>query len=254
MFNLQHILYMLISGVITAALLILAAKFAKSNGSKSLILKSSAVITVLIHYSSLVVDFFENGGEALVENNHILPVYPCNIIMWMLLIFAFIEKKDSIPAKMLAEFCFIAGIVCGTVGIVFNINFDNNPTLADYHILKGLLSHSTMLFGCIYVGILRYVKFGMFNILSLTAGLLVFVSCGLVVDGLYSAFGMTPPDGIFIKEVPYVGISSIILGAALILVIFAVYALIELRLPKEERWYSKLADFFKTKKASKKEK
>ena len=254
LFNLPHILYMLISGLITALLLFLAARFVKKESHKSLILKVTAVVTVLIHYSDLVVDFFKNSGDTPIASVHILPVYPCNIIMWMLLILAFIENKKRLIPRLLAEFCLIVGTICGIVGIVLNINYNNSELgLMDYDILKGMLSHSTMLFGCIYIYFCRYFKLGVFNTLSLFAGFLIFVICGLTVDGLYVAHGMEPPDGIFIKEVPYIGISSIPLGAALLVVVFGILALLEQRLPKEERWYSKIGAFIKSIKNKNKE-
>lgn len=85
MFNAQHILYIIISGILTVLLLGLAAKYAKDDKTKNKILKFFAVITVVIHYSNLWVDYFTTGG-ATIENNQILPIYPCNVVMWMLLI------------------------------------------------------------------------------------------------------------------------------------------------------------------------
>ena len=244
MFDLPHVLYILISGLITAVLLYASTKYVRSENHRNLILKLSAVATVIIHFSSLWVDFFTGGGNAPVEGNHILPIYPCNIIMWMLLILSFMENKKSAVFRLLAEFCFIVGTVCGVIGIVFNINYDSNPSLLDYDILKGLLSHSTMVFGCIYIYLLGYVKFGVFNTLSLLSGFSVFVLSGLAVNGLYEAFGMTPPDGIFLYEVPYIGVSSVPLGALFILVVFGLLALYEQRLPEDERWYSKIKAYF----------
>ena len=74
MFNTQHILYMVISGVLTAVLLMLAKGYAGEETAKNRILKFSAIITVVIHYSNLWVNYFVSGGNAAIENNHILPV------------------------------------------------------------------------------------------------------------------------------------------------------------------------------------
>ena len=65
MFNLQHILYMLISGLLTAVLLVLARRYIKNETTKNYILKFFAILTVAIHYSNLWVDFFVSGGELL---------------------------------------------------------------------------------------------------------------------------------------------------------------------------------------------
>lgn len=230
---------MIISGAITVALLILAHLLAKTETAKNRILKFFAIITVIIHYSNLWVDYFASGGTATVENNQILPVYPCNVVMWMLLAAALTRNKKSVIFHMLGEFCFWGGTVCGVIGIVLNANFDNTPTLADYDILKGMLSHSTMLFGCLYLLVGGFIRIRVFNAVSVAAGLGTFVLCGLGVNRLYERFGMEAPDGMFLKSNPYTSISPIILGVVAVALLFAGLAIWELRLPKEERWYSK---------------
>ena len=60
MFNLQHILYMVISAIVTALLLWLCAKKIKTQWQKDLILKLSAIVTVIVHISDAYVNFFKN--------------------------------------------------------------------------------------------------------------------------------------------------------------------------------------------------
>ena len=231
---------MVISGILTAVLLFLSARFAKDQRSKNFILKFSAIITVMIHYSSLWVAYFVSGGNATIENNQILPVYPCNVVMWMLLIASLLQNKKRLLFQVLSEFCFFGGSICGIVGIVLNVNFGNTPTLADYDILKGMLSHSTMLFGCLYMLVGRFIRIRVFNAVSVTIGLGTFVICGVGVNMLYEYLGMTPPDGMFLKSNPYTTVSPVILGIWAIIILFCGLALWELRLPKEDRWYNKL--------------
>ena len=189
MFNTQHILYIVISGILTVVLLALAAKYVRDDNAKNKILIFFAVITVEIHYSNLWVDYFTTGG-ATVENNQILPVYPCNVVMWMLLIASLLQNKKRLLFQLLSEFCFYGGTICGVIGIVLNANFGNTPTLADYDILKGMLSHSTMLFGCLYILVGGFIKIRVFNAVSVAAGLGTFVLCGMGVNALYECFGM----------------------------------------------------------------
>ena len=240
MFNLQHILYMVISGILTVVLLALAAKFAKNDTAKNRILKFAAIITVVIHYSNLWVDYFTTGGTATLENNQLLPVYPCNVVMWMLLIASLLNNKKCLLFQLLSEFCFYGGFICGVLGIVMNTNFDNNPTLADYDVLKGLLSHSTMLFGCLYMFVGKFMRIRVFNAVSVTAGLAVFITCGIAVNALYTSFGMEPPDGMWLHDNPYIGIPPLVLGLLFVIVLFVALHLWDLRLPEEERWYKKL--------------
>ena len=240
MFNLQHILYMVISGLLSVVLLVLPRKLVTDENTKNRILKFWAIVTVVIHYSNLWVDYFASGGTATVENNQILPVYPCNVVMWMLLVASLLKDKKSLLFLILSEFCFIGGTVCGVVGIVLNVNFGNNPTLADYDILKGMLSHSTMLMGCLYLFVGGYIKIRVFNAVSVTAGLGTFVLCGMLVNGLYETFGMEAPDGMFLRSNPYLSVSPMVLGVLLIVLMFIGLALWELRLPEEDRWYKKM--------------
>lgn len=244
MFNNQHIWYMVISFTITTILLVLCGIFIKKDKNKNLILLLSAVITVAIHYSDLWYGYFANNGEETISGTHILPMYPCNVVMWMLLAASLIKNKKSIGFKLLADFCFYAGVICGVVGIMFNINFDNTPTLKDYYVLKGLLSHSTMLFGCIYMLVGKFIKIRVFNALSVTLGMASFVVCGLIVNGLYSIFGMQSPDGMFLYSNPYFPVSPMILGVLAVIILFGVLALYERRLPVEERWYTLLKKKF----------
>ncbi len=239
MFNLQHILYMIISGALTAALLVLFAIKVKDEKRKLSIVKISAIATVIVHYSDIWVNFFTTGGNTPVLSVHILPVYPCNVMMWLLLACAFV-KRESLIFKLLADACFFVGTVCGVIGIVLNANFDANPTLLNYEVLKGLVSHSTMLFGCIYLKVAGFVKAQVFNVLGVAFGLLTFVVCGYFVNGLYERFGMEAPDGMFLKSNPYLPVSPILLGAVALFFLFGALALYELTFPKEERWYNKL--------------
>lgn len=239
MFNTQHILYIIISGILTVLLLGLAAKYAKDDKTKNKILKFFAVITVVIHYSNLWVDYFTTGG-ATIENNQILPIYPCNVVMWMLLIASMLENKKRLLFQLLSEFCFYGGTVCGVIGIVLNTNFGNTPTLADYGILKGMLSHSTMLLGCLYMLVGGFVKIRVFNAVSVTAGLATFVLCGAGVNALYEFFGMEAPDGMWLRSNPYFSFSPMVLGIVFVLLLFGALALWEMRLPVEDRWYHKL--------------
>lgn len=239
MFNLQHILYIVISFILTVALLVLFSKYAKDDKTKNKILKFFAILTVVIHYSNLWVDYFSNGGTATVENNHILPVYPCNVVMWMLLVASLLHNKKSLGFQMLGEFCFFGGSVCSIIGIVLNFNFDNTPTLADYDVLKGMVSHSTMLIGCLYMLVGRFIEIRTFNIVSIATGLATFVLCGLFVNALYRFSGLEAPDGMWLKSSPYTSFSPMLLVIAFVIILLCVLTLLELRLPVEQRWYSK---------------
>jgi hypothetical protein len=233
----------MISALVSAVLLVVLYKKIKEQSAKEGILKFFAVVTVIIHYSSLWVDYFKSGS-ATVQSPMLLPIHPCNVCMWLLLISAFVKKREGTLYRLLTEFTFWAGTVCGTIGIVLNENFGNNPTLADYEVLKGMLSHSTMLFGAIYLLIGGFVKIRVFNVLSVISGLLLFVTDGAIINTLYLVFLDEKCNSMYLQEPPFADmpwLNTLVMGLLGVLVAFSISALYELiALPKEERWYSLL--------------
>jgi len=255
MFNTAHVLYILISALATAAALSLLAFFVKKQKHKLLWLKVSAIVTVAIHYSPLWVDFFTEG-EALVEKSMLLPIYPCNICMWLLLITAFI-RPDGRIFRYLSEFLMLAGVVCAVIGIVFNENYGANPTLANYGILKGLLSHSTMLFGCLYLWVSRLAVPRMHCLISVIFGLLLFIVDGAIINFLFSALGLDRVNAMYLLSPPFEDlpfINTLTIGIAALTVTFALCAAYELFfVEKENRWYVAARNFLKNKKLTDKE-
>ncbi len=213
----------------------------KSDKGKKAILVSFAVVTVVLHFSSLWVDFFTTG-EAVMQEPMLLPIYPCNVVMWLLLIVSIIKKReDKVAYRLLSEFTFYAGVVCGIIGIVFNENFGNNPTLADWDILKGMLSHSTMVFGCAYLLVGGYIKIRVANVLSGIVGLVFFLVDGFIINGLYAIFKLDPCNSMYMLENPFPPmpwLSPYLMGLFAVILVFAFTAIYEqCALKKEERWY-----------------
>ncbi len=243
MFNTVHILYMVISAIVTGALLTLFYLKVKDEEQKTRILRFFALITVAIHISPLWIDFFK-AGEAVAQSVMLLPIHPCNVCMWLLVIVSFYKNKSSIAYKLLSEFTFWAGTVCGSIGIIFNENFGSNPTLADYDVLKGLLSHSTMLLGCIYLLVCGFVRIRVSNVISVIAGLTLFVIDGAIINTLYSIFELSPCNSMYLLEAPFESapwLNTLVIGIIGVLVCFAITAIHEaIALPSSERWYNRL--------------
>lgn len=173
LFDTTHFFYRIVSAVITAAALVLATRLIKREAKKELFLKLIAVVTVVLHYSSIWVEFFGNGGSTDgLEGSHLFPIYPCHIMMWLLFIAAFLKNKSGVVFRTFAEFCFWGGLVCGSIGILLNENYASTPSLLDWGVFKGLLSHSTLLLGCIYMRVGGFMKIRVFNVVSVAAGLI----------------------------------------------------------------------------------
>ena len=254
MFDLVHILYMVISGIVSAAILYLMHKYLKTEDKKTAGIKFFAIITVIIHYSSLWVDYLRDS-TAEVEGPMLFPIHPCNVCMWLLVIVAFMKNKNSTVFRVLSEFLVLGGTVCGSIGIILNENYDSTPSLLDYDVLKGLLSHSTMLIGILYLLVAGFVKIRVKNVISVVAGLLIFFVDGLVINTLYAICGTEPCNSMYLLEAPFPDIPWLItpvMGIAGIIVAFAITATYEqIALPKEERWYTLLKG--KSSKAEKEE-
>ena len=181
-----------------------------------------------------------------------LPIYPCNVAMWLLVISAFCKNKKSKIFAYLGEFTFYLGVVGGIVGILFNEIYSSNPNLLDYGVLKGLLSHSTMLFGCIYLLVGGYIKIRVKNVVSVFLGLLLLLVDGGIIIGIHRLANLEPPNSMYLLNSPFAGlpwINTATIGIASLMLVFTITTIVEqLTLKREERWYMQLRNYKKEKK------
>lgn len=254
LFDLQHNLYMVISVILTAVILVLAYIFIKKENHKDLFLKFWAIITVLIHYSIMWVQYLSNETVE-VGRNMLFPFYACNACMWLLVIVAFIKNKNGLLFRILAEFVFFAGIVCGIIGILLNENYVGSTGLNDYEVLKGLLSHSTMLAGAIYLLVGGFIKIRVFNVISVVCGLVIFLVDGLLMNWLFDVCGLGQGNSMFLQEPPFESmpwLNTAVIGLAAVIVCFTITSIYEqITLKKEDRWYFKIKQYIKSKKEQK---
>ncbi len=237
MFNLEHILYMFDAFFITGIVIWIAKNHLKTEDSKMRLIRFCALITVLIHISDLWLDFLNNEGSTYIPANVLFLIYPCNICMWLLVLVS-VMPRNNVIFRLISEFVCLGGTVCGTIGLVFNTNFDNNPTLLDYSVFKGLLSHSTMILGCILLGALGIVKIRVRNVLSVVTGLLIFLVIGLGVNSIFTKFGVPDCNAMYLQEPPFSSmpwLNTTVMGIAGVLVAFAFTVLFE-KLALKKKW------------------
>lgn len=215
--SIKLLLFTILSIVIVAISLFFANKYVKKQKSKNILFIIVSCLTVLIHYSSIVYEAV-NKLEIEIIDTYYLPVYPCNIIMWQCLLISFllIFNERTKLLTLLSNATFIIGSVCAFVGIAFNKNFLNTPDFADFDILKGLISHVTLLFCCIYLLIGGYVKFSWLKIFnSLFFQSIVFALCGIYTnlvlsitnqESVNSMYMQSPP----IESMPYINVYTVI--------------------------------------------
>ena len=201
MFNSTHILYMVISAIISAAT-VGALCFFKNKVLNKVAIWFLAIGTVVIHFSGLWYEYFTEGS-ALVSMEYLMPAFPCHICMWLLVIAATLLEKDGIVPRLIKDFAFWGGTVCGSIGLILNENFANNPTLTDYHVLKGMLSHSTMILGCILLLSSGYVRISVKRAtVSVFCGLMLFAAQGALVNGLFTAYELGQFNAMYMQYPP----------------------------------------------------
>lgn len=233
-------LFSLCSLFLIALGILIVKRYVHKEKTRNSIFIIMAVLTVLLHYSSMFVHFY--NGDFFIEDNMFLPVYPCNVMMWNNFILIFLIGKKKKAFVVLSEFSFWCGSICGFIGLAFNKNFLNNPVFTDWDILKGLLSHITMLYCSIYLGALGYIKIKTINNLkSLGLGALILLVCSVVSDYILGLIGREPVNGMLVKPLesaPIVNFFTIsILGAIIFLIITTIY---ETYVYKNDAWYKKL--------------
>lgn len=243
LFDTYHICYIIISSVITIGLLLFFSTIRKPS-AKALILKITGVATVVIHVSSVWVEFLMTG-RAEAYANILFPIFFCNLAMYMLLICAFIRNKESVGFRWVATFTAYAGTIGALISLFYPDFYLSQPDFWDWGIFKSFLSHSTMMLGCLYLFVGGYVKIRVFNLAPYAAGLVGTLFVGLSINGLFAACGLEMPNAMFllkspIEEIPFFNGYGI--GLLMVCLIFAFTVVWEFfAVPKGERWYNRLA-------------
>jgi hypothetical protein len=164
--------------------------------------------------------------------------------MWLLLIASCLKIRDNFAYRTLTEFVFWAGCVCGFVGILLNEQYALNPNMQDWGILKGLLSHSTMIVGAALFAVLGIVKIRVRNVLSVVLGLALFIVDGAAMNAMCAYFEFPPCNSMYLLYPPFADLPWLncgFIGGVSIATAFVLTALFEqIFVKKGERWYNKL--------------
>ena len=229
----------------------LVKKYVKHERTPNVILVVAAVFTIVFHYSSFVFKLVTGGNamEYLSETpNLILPIYPCNVVMWSALIFAFLKNKKSRVGSFLADYLFWFGIISTLVGMFANVDFINNPTLADYENVKSIAAHATLLFNVLLLPLFGHIKIDMKrNITNIIISIFVMAAigcyCNLVFHALVSEEIAYDVNSMFLIHSPFDGIEFLtypVISLIAVPMYFAVFVICDLFAHKKgERFYNK---------------
>jgi hypothetical protein len=188
-------------------------KYVRKERTKNLILFIAAIFTILFHYSVLLYKLLSGGNavEYLSETpNLLLPIYPCNVVMWSALIFAFLKNKKSRVATFFADYLFWFGMISTLVGMFANVDFIMNPTLADYNNVKSIVAHATLLFNVLLIALFGYIKIDVKrNVTSIIISIFVMAVigfyCNLVFHALVSEAEAYDVNSMFLIHSPFDG-------------------------------------------------
>ena len=208
------LIFNLVSCALIALGLWLSQRYVKSARAQNVLLLSVAAFTVLFHYSAFILRLF-GAGDAIAylkENpNLILPIYPCNLVMWLALVFGFLKNKKSRFAAFVADYIFWFGIISTLVGMFANVDFIRNPTFADYENVKSVGAHATLLFNVLLLPFFGHIKIDVKrNIKSIAISIVgmavVGVYCNLLFSALASPEVAYDVNSMFLLHSPFDGI------------------------------------------------
>ena len=229
---------------------ILCKKFLSKK--KELILLIVSILTILIHYSSLLYHQIVDGTafDYLKNNpNLVLMLYPCNIVMWACLLFALIKNKEGKLAKFLIDYIFWFGIISSTVGMFANVDFIRNPSLKNFDVTKGIISHGVLFLNSILLVSFNYVKIDFIrNMLNIVISVIMMFIIGLYNNLLVSVIGTVDyayeVNSMFLIHSPFDGINFLtypVIAIIALILYFIIFNICELIIYKKgKRWFDKI--------------
>jgi hypothetical protein len=242
--------------LIITVLLLAVKKWAVSERSARILFLASPIVTVVFHYSSFLWQLITSGTALsyLAENpNLLLPIYPCNLVMWCALLYGLLPRGESAGALFLSDYLFWFGIASTLVGMFANVDFILNPTLADYEVTKSIVAHATLLFNVLLIPVLGRLRPEFFRnmrnmLLSVIAMYAVGLYCNQIFRVLVSPEAAYDVNSMFILHSPFEGLPFLrypviaLVGLVIYLGIFTVVDLVTT--PRGRRWPARVRERF----------
>lgn len=248
------ILFNLFLILIISGLLFVAKKWLSGERSKNIVFLITPIVTIIVHYSSFLYLLF-SGGDAYAylsyNPNLILPIYPCNVVMWCALIYGLIRNKDSKFGMLLCDYIFWFGVVSTLVGMFANVDFIVNPTLKDFEVTKSILAHATLLFNVLLIptyGKLRPSFLRNMTSIAISIVSMYFIGfyCNLLFKVLVSDEAAYNVNSMFIIHSPFEAVPFLrypIIAAAALVIYFVIFTVCDMiNSKKGNRWFDRARD------------
>ena len=197
-----------------AIILFIIKKRVKTERTKKILLIIAPIITLIVHYSQFIYDAL-TGCDIMAHlsanPNLYMPLYPCNIVMWLTLAFALLKNKNSKFGEFCVDYMFWFGVLAAVIGMFANEDFIRTQSIADYAILKSIIAHATLFFNILLLPIFGYVKidvkrnFKNIIISILTMGF-IGAYCTLIFYALVSREQAYFINSMFIVHSPFAGL------------------------------------------------
>lgn len=222
LFDSVHLVYIFISLLVTTILLMLAKRILKTDHTKRLFLKVFALLTFFLHTSVLWVDYL-NNGSAMTPDNILFPIYFCNCAMYLLVIAAFWERRDSKWFRYFAIVTGYAGVFGSLISLFYPAYYLGAASIFEWGVFKSMLSHSTMLIGCAWLLVGGFAPIRKDNALVYFVGLLGFGLIGLIVNESFHLAGLGDPNAMYLSHPPLAEapfLSAYTISALMVLLIY----------------------------------
>ena len=233
--------------------LFISKKCFKTYKSKYIILLISSILTILCHYSTFIYLLLINGEsiEYLKTNpNLLLPIYPCNVVMWLCLLYGIIKNKNSKLTLFLADYLFWFGIFSTLVGMFANVDFINNPTFKDYEVTKSIVAHATLLLNVLLIYTFGYIKIDLIKnlkhiVISVIMMYFIGLYCNKIFEVLVSPNEAYNVNSMFILHSPFPDVKFLtypIIAVVSLVLYFILFLILDIfTYDKDNRWYKRIS-------------
>ncbi len=231
-----HLTYILVSTIITVLLLYIPFKYIKKQDSKNLYLNILGWVTIISHMAIMWYDFLAHG-EAHADSSILFPIYFCNVMMYMLLVCAAMNKKDTKIFKIVATITAYGGIIGATISLIYPDYYLTGQSNLDFGIWKSMISHSFLFIGSMWLFLGGYVKPRLANVIWYNVGLVCIAIMAYTTNFLWAIFLNLDANAMWSHHPAIEGtiFNGYVMGILSILLVGLVGLLFELRLPKEEQ-------------------